>query len=40
MMVEFLRELSKGDYYTVRYAGDIEILINGKLPQTGQICYK
>jgi hypothetical protein len=37
---EFLRKLSEGDYYTAGYAGDTAILIIGKLPETGQICYK
>jgi hypothetical protein len=31
---ELVWELSEGDYYTVGYADDIAILINGKFPQT------
>jgi hypothetical protein len=31
---ELLWELNGNDYYTVGYADDIVILINGKFPQT------
>jgi hypothetical protein len=31
---DLLRGLNNNGYYTVGYAGDIAILINGKFPQT------
>jgi hypothetical protein len=37
---ELLWDLNENHYYTVGYADNISILINGKLPQTVSESYK